>query len=80
MAANAVDEFANEYPEQWRRAGMIPGLRQLITDQLPTGRGADSAAVRRSLGCLLGHGRDMSDEQWRQWALAAFALSTRPTA
>ncbi|GAA1625815.1 hypothetical protein ACFQY4_35390 [Catellatospora bangladeshensis] len=80
MADNAVDEFADEYPEQWRRAGMIPGLRQLIADQLPTGRGADSAAVRRSLGCLLGHGREMNDEQWRQWAQAVFALAMTPTA
>jgi hypothetical protein len=80
MADNAVDEFADAFPEQWRRAGMIPGLRQRIAEQLPQGRGADSDARRQSLGCLLGYGRAMSDEQWRQWALSAFALTVTPTA
>ncbi|MEV0272397.1 hypothetical protein AB0H43_26775 [Hamadaea sp. NPDC050747] len=64
--------FAERFPDEWRRAGMIPGLRQQVVDAL--GRPVDTIERNmESMGCLLGHGRVMTDEQWRAWARAAFA-------
>jgi hypothetical protein len=72
--------FAAEYPQQWRRTELIAGLRGRIVSQLDSCRAQDYARQRRSLGYLLGYGRDMSDEQWSAWAAAAFSWAVDATA
>jgi len=67
--------FADRFPEEWRRAGMIPGLRRQVIDSLSRPAGAFERNIE-STGYLLGHGRELTDEQWRAWARKAFALSS----
>jgi hypothetical protein len=72
--ASLQREFARRFPEEWRRAGMIPGLRQQVVDALS--RPVDT--IERNIDStarLLGHGRVLTDDQWRAWAAKAFSLT-----
>ena len=74
----AAEKFARRFPQEWRRAAMIPGLRHRITVWLRKPN-PDPAGRLKQAGNLLGHGRDLTDDQWQAWAKKAFALVSDDT-
>jgi hypothetical protein len=70
--------FSELYPDEWRRAAMIPGLRKLMTGWL-LAPDPDPAGRIQQAAIILGHGRAFTDGQWLEWAQVSFALVLEDT-
>ena len=70
--------FSELYPDEWRRAAMIPGLRQLMTGWLLE-PDPDPARRLQQAALILGHGRAFTDGQWLVWAQVSFSLVLEDT-
>jgi hypothetical protein len=70
--------FSERYPDEWRRAAMIPGLRKLMTGWL-LAPDPDPAGRVQQAAIILGHGRALTDVQWLEWAQVSFALVLEDT-